>query len=167
MGRRRPRQRDLHIRRRTYYRNGAYHTGPPKSERSARTIAFADQIEQPLRTHKLQQNERILASHGAVENNGLVFTNERGGFLHGPVLRRRMQRILEEAELPKRTFHQLRHTAASVLLAQGATLKDIQETRGRPNCSLTANVYAHLWEESRREVAGKMGTEDQSDPYLK
>ena len=49
--------------------------------------------------------------------------------------------------------NQLMHTAASVLLAHGATLKDVQETLGHANFALTADVYAHLLEESRRDVA--------------
>ena len=73
------------------------------------------------------------------------------------MLTRRMQRILKNEGLPRRTFHQLRHTAASVLLAQGASLKDVQETLGHANFALTADVYAHLLAESRRDVADKMG----------
>ena len=41
-------------------------------------------------------------------------------------------------------FHDLRHSCASLLLARGISLKEIQEWLGHSNFSTTANIYAHL-----------------------
>ena len=65
---------------------------------------------------------------------------------------------MEEAGVHKRTFHNLRHSAASLLYANGADIKMIQEVLGHSQISLTANTYTHLGEAMRREAAAKMGT---------
>lgn len=51
-------------------------------------------------------------------------------------------------------FHELRHSAASLLIAQGAPLRTVMEVLG--TITLTANVYGHLLDEARQEAASAM-----------
>ena len=60
--------------------------------------------------------------------------------------------ILEKNHLRKITFHELRHSCASLLLASGVSMKEIQEWLGHSTFSTTADIYAHL------DVSAKEGT---------
>ena len=53
-------------------------------------------------------------------------------------------------------FHDLRHGAASLLLAQGVSLREIMEILGHSQISLTANTYAHVAPELKREAAARL-----------
>ena len=53
--------------------------------------------------------------------------------------------------------HELRHSAASLLLAQGVPLKVISETLGRSSIAATADIYGHLLDDARAEAAAAMG----------
>jgi integrase len=55
--------------------------------------------------------------------------------------------------LPKVRFHDLRHSAATLLLAQGVHARYIMELLGRSTISLTTNTYGHVLKEMRRETA--------------
>ena len=55
-----------------------------------------------------------------------------------------LQRVLKRAGLPRIRFHDLRHSCASLLLANGVPMKQIQEWLGHSDFSTTANIYAHL-----------------------
>ncbi len=54
------------------------------------------------------------------------------------------QRCLAAAGLPKMRFHELRHSAASLMLAQGLPLRTVMEVLGHSTVTLTANTYSHL-----------------------
>ena len=67
-----------------------------------------------------------------------------------------LQRILATAGLRRQRFHDLRHAAASLLLAQGASLREIMEVLGRSQIALTANLYTHLTPAMKKEAAARM-----------
>ena len=52
--------------------------------------------------------------------------------------------------------HDMRHSAAALLIAQGVHAKAIQELLGHSSVAFTLQVYGHLFEESKRETADKM-----------
>jgi hypothetical protein len=66
--------------------------------------------------------------------------------------------VLAQAGLPRRRFHDLRHTCASLLLAQGVQARDIMETLGHSRIATTMDLYAHVQEPGRRAVARQMDT---------
>ena len=69
---------------------------------------------------------------------------------------RQFKKILIEADLPDLRLHDLRHSAAAILIAQGVQAKAISELLGHSAASFTLQVYGHLMEETKREVAAKM-----------
>jgi integrase len=69
------------------------------------------------------------------------------------MVHRVFKELLAQAEVKLVRFHDLRHTCASPLLAQGAYPKDVQEILGHSNTHMTMNVYAHAIEESKRNAA--------------
>jgi site-specific recombinase XerD len=74
----------------------------------------------------------------------LVFTTTIGTPLDGSNVTHRLQAILEHAGLPRMRFHDLRHAAASLLLAQGVSPRVVMEILGHSQISLTLNTYSHV-----------------------
>jgi integrase len=69
---------------------------------------------------------------------------------------RAFQAAVLRAELPRTRFHDLRHAAATFLLAQGMTLEDVKNLLGHSSITLTSNTYGHELEQRQREVARAM-----------
>ena len=90
------------------------------------------------------------------EDKGLVFPNTTGGYLWVDPLRRQLRKLLSEAELPALRFHDLRHSAATILLAMGVNAKVIQERLGHSSISITLGVYGHVTESMQREAISKL-----------
>jgi len=74
----------------------------------------------------------------------LVFTSQTGTPLDGDNVTHRFQRLLDQSGLPRLRFHDLRHSCATALLAQGVDLRMIMEILGHSQISLTADLYAHV-----------------------
>lgn len=156
--------------------DGEYQYLPPKTTKSRRTIPLPAVVIQALRRHRTHQLEERLRLGKKWDDHGLVFTGETGQPLYGPNVTRRFQRILSlicdecgrnEAghadlqdhafrSLPRMRFHDLRHSCASLLLAQGVPLSTIQEVLGHSSFAFTRDVYAHLSEELKRDAASAM-----------
>jgi integrase len=97
----------------------------------------------------------------------LLFTTTIGTPIDARNLSRWFHRILAQAALPRIRFHDLRHTAATLLLAQGLSPRVIMETLGHSQISLTMNTYAHVMPVMQRAAADQMhelltGTENSS-----
>jgi integrase len=69
---------------------------------------------------------------------------------------RDFKRILGKAEVPDQRFHDLRHAAASLLLAQGVSPRVVMELLGHSRISLTMDTYSHVVPSLMREAADKM-----------
>ena len=116
-----------------------------------------DAIARALPAHRVRQlQERLVAGSGWKEN-GLVFTTTIGTPLEPRSAVIDFKRILEKAKLPQSIrFHDLRHSAASLLLAQGVQLRAIMELLGHSTIALTANTYSHVMPSMMQEMADKM-----------
>jgi integrase len=110
-----------------------------------------------LKTRRAQQAQERLLAGSQWKDSDLAFTNVRGGPLEPITLHRDYKRMLKAAKLPTKVrFHDLRHTAASLLLAEGVHLRVIMELLGHSSISLTANTYAHVMPAAMRDVADRM-----------
>ncbi len=133
---------------------GAYHRVEPKTWRSRRTLDLPPQLAERLRAHRLQQLEERLRAGDRWPGDGwdLVFTTTAGQPLSGAVVTHRFQDILVRAGLPRRRFHDLRHSAASFMLAQGVPLRVVMEVLGHSDIATTGNIYAHVARELTRDA---------------
>lgn len=68
----------------------------------------------------------------------------------------RFRELLERRRLPKIRFHDLRHTAGSLLINQGQSVKQVQEFLGHEQVSTTLDIYTHLTRESKKDTAVAM-----------
>jgi integrase len=94
----------------------------PKTARSRRTLAIPPAIVQTLRDHKLRQ-DRDYASRPDANPLRLAFTRTDGEPLDGTVVTHQFHRILDRAGIAQRRFHDLRHSCATLLLAQDCRLE--------------------------------------------
>ncbi|MCY4602514.1 MAG: site-specific integrase [Acidobacteria bacterium] len=128
----------------------------PKSTRSRRTITLPALAVTALRSHRTRQLEERLVAGKRWCDSGMVFTTTIGTPLGTQSLHRSFKAILRNAGLPDIRYHDLRHTAATLLLAQGVDARTIMETLGHSQISLTLNTYAHVVPALQREAAAKM-----------
>jgi integrase len=128
----------------------------PKSAAGKRAIVLSTGMIQKLREHlNFQQQERIIAGTNWQEND-LVFPSVIGTPLDHRNLFRDFKETLKKAGLPDIRFHDLRHTAATLMLQQGIHPKVVQERLGHADISLTLNTYSHVLPSMQEEAAEKM-----------
>lgn len=128
----------------------------PKTERSRRTISLPAVVAAALRAHRTRQRMDRLVAGSRWVDSGHVFTTMVGRPIHAATVTRAFQAALERAGLPHARFHDLRHAAATFLLAQGMTLEDVKQLLGHSSITLTSNTYGHVLEQRQRQVARAM-----------
>lgn len=134
-------------------KGGTWELGTPKSASGRRSIALPTSVIESLKRHRVRQLERRLALGPAWGAGEFVFTNESGGPLHVNTLVVRFARVTEAAGVPRIRFHDLRHTCATLLLAQGVHPKIVQERLGHANISMTLDRYSHVTMDMQRGAA--------------
>ncbi len=90
---------------------------------------------------------------GAWEDNDLVFANEVGHPIDArDLMDRSFRPLLEKAGLPRIRFHDLRHTAATLLLGQGVHPKIASEMLGHATVAVTLDLYSHVTPTMQRQA---------------
>jgi integrase len=128
----------------------------PKTARSRRTVPLPISVVAVLRAHQeRQQQAREAAGHRWIET-GLVFTTATGTPISPRNDYRTFRELLVRGDLRRIRLHDLRHTAASLLLAQGESPRVIMEILGHSQISVTMNTYSHVSPEVARDAATRM-----------
>lgn len=123
----------------------------------SRTVWLSEGAIEALERHKARQEGQRQAAGEAWHDHGLVFTTGTGSPLDGRNVRgRSFPRLLERAGLPAIRFHDLRHSAASVLLAEGVPVKVVSEMLGHADVSTTLRIYAHVLEGAQGQATAVM-----------
>jgi integrase len=136
--------------------NGKLQFLEPKTQRSRRTISIPYTVVSALRGHRRRQLEERLAAGPRWQDFGLVFTTRLGTPLEPRNVHRDFKRILARAGVPNQRFHDLRHAAASLLLAQGVSPRVVMELLGHSRIGITMDTYSHVVPSLMREAADKM-----------
>jgi integrase len=128
----------------------------PKTAKSRRTVMIGAATIQKMRDHQdIQHMERSFMGDRWIENN-LIFPNAVGNQLDHANLLKAFKGFLEKAGLPDLRFHDLRHTAATLMLQQDVHPKIVQERLGHSDISLTLNTYSHVLPSMQDSAADKM-----------
>ena len=135
---------------------GSLHLDEPKTERSRRTIVLPQVVVNALRRHMVRQLEERLKLGPAWNDAGLVFTTMIGTPLEPRNVLRHFKAALVTAEIEEKRFHDLRHTSASLLLAQGVAPRVVMEILGHGSIGITMDIYSHVMPALERDAAAKM-----------
>ena len=129
-----------------------------KTKSSMRTIPLVPEFRELLLQKKEQQEHyrKLCGRSYCMKYLDYVCVNELGERLKPSMLTAGFKRILENNGLRVIRLHDLRHSCASLLLANHVPLKQIQEWLGHSDFSTTANIYAHLDAQSKSSTADAM-----------
>lgn len=129
----------------------------PKSATSRRSITLPEFAVSSLRDHRARQlQERLRAGEAWHPEWNLVFATPQGAPLDARRVRTLFKAHLAHAGLPDVRFHDLRHSCASLLLAQGVPARVVMETLGHSSISMTMDIYSHVFPALSREAAHSM-----------
>jgi integrase len=121
-----------------------------KTRQSRRTVTLPRWAVEALSAHRLRMDAE---GHGSP----LVFCSEAGTpLLKSNFLRRVFRPLAKRAGLAGLRFHDLRHSHASILLSQGASLKAVSQRLGHANPTMTLRVYAHVLPADDAALAGRL-----------
>lgn len=131
-----------------------------KTDSSLRTMPLVTNFRAMLLAKKEKQEHyrKLCGRSYCKEYLDYIFVNEMGERWKPRYLSDGFKRILEQNGLRRIRFHDLRHTCASLLLANNVPMKKIQEWLGHSDFSTTANIYAHLDFQSKISSAEAMPT---------
>lgn len=135
-----------------------------KTEKSRRTLALPTVCIDALKRHRTRQLEERLKAGAAWQDTGLVFTTlprrgkktSIGTALDPRNVLRALSAVLKAAELPHVRFHDLRHSAASLLIAEGVELVEVSMLLGHSELRVTADLYTHLVKQTASKAAMHM-----------
>jgi integrase len=128
----------------------------PKTATSRRKVVLSPFLVEVLKTHRVRQLEARLQRGSAWEEHDLVFCNTYGRYIDNPSLLYTFRNLLREASLPSMRFHDLRHSAASLLLAMGVHAKVVQELLGHSTIVTTLNIYSHVLPSLQQDALDKL-----------
>ncbi len=126
----------------------------PKTTKSRRTIPLPARARNALETRRTRQ---LFARHAAAtawqDRDGLVFTDGVGQPLAPERVSREFRKARDRAGVPPVRFHDLRHSAATTMLAKGVPLAVISEWLGHAGIAITASAYAAIVPELHNAAA--------------
>lgn len=129
-----------------------------KSKSTHRTMPLVPRFKSKLLAIKAEQdrNRKHYGKSYNEESSQYVYVDHLGNRIRPAYLTAAFPKFMEKAGLRRIRFHDLRHSCASLLLAQGVSMKHIQEWLGHSRYSITADTYAHLDWISKLETAEAM-----------
>ena len=130
---------------------------PTKTRSSERRIALPTECLHSLEQHHERQAQEREAAGSGWKASGYVFTRPDGSPIEGATLTRHFDALLRRASLRRIRFHDLRHSAATLLLEQGVELVVIKELLGHAHIGVTATVYAHVRLRLQRDAIDLLG----------
>lgn len=137
--------------------DGGYQLAETKTARSRRTVNLPAAALDALRREEREQAAAREAVGTAWQDRlGLIFTDAVGRPLYPTAVHRAFRELLTAAGLPFVPFHGLRHSTATALLAAGVPLRVVSDVLGHSGIAITADYYAHVERDARREAADAM-----------
>jgi integrase len=142
---------------------GGYELAAPKTGRSRRAVHLPALAVDALRREEREQAAaRDAAGSAWQDRDRLIFTDAVGRPLPADGVYRAFRALLTAAGLPRIPFHGLRHSAATALLSAGVPLRVVSDMLGHSGIAITADYYAHVERDLRRDAADAM---DRDDPF--
>ena len=124
----------------------------PKSQCSIRTIAIPERLCNTLREYKEHQERHASFLGNAWQNLGYIFTEEDGYVMNPHTPTKQFSKFLKRHNIRHLKFHGLRHTSATMLLANGCDIKTVSVRLGHSDIE-TTNIYVHALQSVDRKAA--------------
>jgi integrase len=137
------------------YSVNSFKEGEPKTPQSRRRILLPSFVLEKLQEHRVAQDQHRVQAGEKWRNRNLVFCNKDGEFLYPDPLMKRFHALLAQAGLPAMHLHDLRHSAATILLSMGVNPKQVQELLGHSQINMTIGEYGHVFPSMQKEIAEK------------
>ncbi|RIK32472.1 MAG: hypothetical protein DCC56_01305 [Anaerolineae bacterium] len=136
-----------------HLKGGGYIFTEVKSKSGNRTIILGKQALEILKVHKREQPILISSAGENWTDEDLVFPSNVGTPVTGSKIRSAMRKLLKASGLPKIRFHDLRHTAASLMLNHGIPVLIVSKRLGHSKPSITIDVYGHIIPSQQEKAA--------------
>jgi integrase len=130
--------------------------GELKTARSRRTLFLTPELVELLRRHRARLAEERMAIGPAWREHDLIFPSAVGTPMDPDNVSHWFSRICRRAGLGHWHLHELRHSGASLMLAQGTDLYVVSEVLGHSSVAITKDVYGHLVEGQKRAAASRV-----------
>lgn len=128
----------------------------PKTAAGRRVVVLGNGAIERLRKHQAIQDDLRQFAGIRWKDHGVIFTTTIGTPENPDNVYHRFKGAIKKAGLPEIRFHDLRHTAATLMLKQGIHPKVVQERLGHSDISLTLNTYSHVTPAMQQDAADKM-----------
>ena len=148
----------LQIRRQLKREGGTLVTADTKTSRSRRSVNLPPPMLKALLWHERRQETERTALSTSWIDTGFIFTSAVGTPIDPRNFYREFTKICRDAGMGDWHPHELRHSAASLMLAQGVKLQVVSQVLGHASIRMTADVYGHILDPDRQEAADAMGT---------
>ena len=125
-------------------REHVYVEAEPKTQKSRRSVMIAPFALEALKKHRVSQLEAKVKAGEFWQDYDYVFCTLAGTHLGPNHVVEEFKKLLTRAGLPDIRFHDLRHSAATLLLSLGIHPKVVQELLGHTQISMTMDVYSHV-----------------------
>ena len=130
-----------------------------KSEASERTLPISKSMESYLRSVREKQEHMKEVYGNAYHDDGYICTRDDGSVIKPALVTTRFKKIINKCDLPEIRLHDLRHSAATNLLALGFSIKDVSEFLGHADITTTLNIYGHVLQEHKFSMADALSVE--------
>lgn len=134
---------ELHVRNTLHWIDGGPGLMDPKTAKSRRTVPLTAIAIEALGVHRKRQLEERMKA-GKPGTSGYVFTTAEGLPCRGENLSARLHVLLEGLGLPRVNPHDLRHTAATIMVAAGVPIEKVAAILGHSSVRITNDLYLHL-----------------------
>jgi integrase len=152
-------ERSLHVRRTVnLVSRYGYVENEPKTSRGRFKFTLPEVVVESLKKHRKCQLGARLKAGTAWQDRNLVFCNSHGDYTDPNYLLYIYDKLLDKAGLSHMRFHNLRHSAATFLLAMGVHVNIVQELLGHSSTNMTQNTYSHVFPGLQKEAMDKWNT---------
>jgi integrase len=148
----------ISVRRQLKREGGLLVLSDTKTSRSRRSVNLPGRLVMALETHRIRQAEDNARAGDGLNSLGFIFTSSVGTPLDPRNLNREFHDVCVGAGLGHWHPHELRHSAASLMLAEGVKLQVVSEVLGHSSIRMTADVYGHILAPDREAAAKAMGS---------
>jgi|ERR1035437_3208796 integrase len=149
-------KRAISVRRQLKREGGSLITADTKTARSRRSVNLPRGLVRLLEEHRKRQDEEHDVMDELWTDTGFIFTTSFGTPIDPRNLNREFDGICKRAGLDHWHPHELRHSAASLMLASGVKLQVVSEVLGHASIRMTADVYGHILAPDREAAADAM-----------